>query len=590
MSRWRIVPVAVAVVAVAALGMTGPSASATTRATATSTSRVVPTHAALPAGGSTAVGAGIDAANQNAQLSESVPATVKPSWSREAPLCPWAAGASASSISVTGRYTVVDEVTYGCTYVTAYSTTTGAVHWRKTFASAYSTTVSGDTAFVLHSNDAGETLVDAITVSTGKTRWSKPQGSAYGRTETVGSGLVANSESVLDASTGAPAFQLPLGPSVTTGGTTLISGGRIFYNSLTAVEAFSPSGRSLWVRAKPGGNSVLGAGAGEATPALHGGLLYVRSSEETPSGTTLVLDPATGAVVRTLPRSDTDWSFDGGVGFATTAGTYGVPTRVSAVALGSGKAYWTHSFPMNEQNPFGPESTPVVENGLLWMTVASDSGSPTEIVALDEISGSVKTDFSNACPTAEGNLVVAQHRLFISSDCGIQTFVPSATPPVVVAPAGELLPDPGFERSTAGWTPIGAGVLGSSTTAHAGAHALRVTPTAVAPSTVGVEYDGVVARAATASSYAASCWIRPTKAGLRIGMDLEERPEGTSVGALPKGSEVPSLAVGVWTLMTTTGYERGDGDGLALRLWAENASAATGPLVVDDCSVTKQPS
>lgn len=549
---------------------------------------IVPTHLKYPKGGTVARGAGIDAANQNAQLAETVPATVKPSWSNAPAVCPQSEETRASSISVTGRSTIVTEVGFGCSFVSAYATATGALNWRKSYQWAKSTTVAGGVAYVQHTDpQTSATLVDAISVKTGAIIWSAEQ-AATDYVESVGSGLVINSQYALTASTGQHAFTLPLASNVSTGGTSLIAGGVIYYNSQSAVQAFSSSGVSLWVRPKPSGAAVTGAGAGVASPALHDGLLYVRSSQETPSGKTLVIDPTTGTVVRTLPRSDTDWSFDGRVGFITVDGDYGVATAVKAVDLTTGAVYWTHLLPMNGQFPFEPSSAPLVENGLVWFTQASDTMSPSETIALDEVTGSVKTDMFDTCAMSQSNLVVAQHRLFVGSGCGVRVFQPTTKQAPVVPTAGEMLKDPSFERGPGAWTALGAGVVTPSSTAHTGSRSITMTPTSSTQGTVGFAQSSLITKAVRHSSYSASCWIRPSKAGMTVGMQFADWVAGKPDKGLPRGSEVPSLAVGTWTHMATRGYASEDGDTLALQIYAINASKTGGTLTLDDCSVTKQ--
>ena len=557
-------------------------------AASSTTGTIVPTHLAYPSGGTNAIGAGIDSSNQNAQLAESVPATVLPSWHNAPPICPSSAGTSASTISVSGALTIVDEVGYQCSSVSAYSTVSGTLKWRRTYHFARSTTVSGGVAYTLHDDPVtSQYFLDAVDISTGVVKWSKWQGQPSGWAESVGSGLVINGMNALFASSGAPAFTAPTGTVSTPGGTSLIAGGTIYYNSSQAVQAFSPAGKLLWTRAKR--NSVLDPGAGTATPALHGGLLYIRSVEQVSSGSTLVLNASTGALVRTIIRSDTNISFDGNVGFVSSSDSVAAtPTKISAVNLTTGAIYWTHLLPMNEAVPFVITTAPIVEDGLIWINQAADTMSAAEFVALGEVTGTIKSDTIAPCHMAEGNFVVAQHRIFASSDCGTRTYVPSATAPVVTPTPGELLSDPGFESGTGGWTALGAGTITqTSSLTHGGAKSIAVTPTSSTVGTVGFTQNSLITKGVRLAWYRASCWIRPSQPGMMVGMQFTEYSPGAVPKTLPTGSGVPTLAVGTWTYMSTTGLVQTSGDTLAPQVDAVNASTSHGTLYLDDCSVTK---
>lgn len=557
-----------------------------TAAPANAASTITPTHLAYPTGGTTSVGAGTDSFNDNAQLADDVPATVARSWTNSPATCAQSAGTNAESISVTGSVTVVDEVGYQCSFVSAYATTTGALKWRHSYKWAMTATVTGGVVYVHHNDPTTSVgLVDAISVATGAVLWTGDQEVAADRTESVGSGIVINGQEALSASTGKYLFTLPLAGSASTNGTDLVADGTIFYNSDTALQAFTPAGKSVWVLPKPGGNSINGAGAGTQRPAMHGGLLYVRSTYDQPTSGTLVVNPSTGKVVRTIRNSDTDWAFDGNVGFATTTGTYDVPTTISAVNLTTGATYWTHVFPMYGQYPFSPLSAPIVENGLIWFEQGADTNSSAETLALSETSGAVQSDFSDSCAIGGGNIVVAQHRLFTSTNCGVRSWVPSTSAPVVTVPAGEVLTDPGFEKGADGWSALGKGNVARTSTARSGSYGFTVTPTSSTAGTVGFQQSTAITKAAQ-GSYSASCWVRPSKPGMKVGMQFDDWKGGKPDTVLPTGYEDPSMAVGTWTYMSIQGNV-GQGDTLSLQVDAVNASAAGGTLTIDDCSITK---
>lgn len=569
------------VLIVAGLGFVSSTASAATT--------IVPGHVPYPSGGNGAIGVGIDSANQNAQLSDSVPATVAASWHSASPTCPQAAGSGAVSISVSGTHTVVDETAYQCSFVSSYDTTTGAVQWRRSYHFARKAIVSGTSVFVLHDVPAdGTYLLDALDLATGAVLWSKPDGQPSDYTLSAGSGIVINNSTALNAATGAPAFTLQTGYTGSSHGVSMVSGGVIYYNDGIRVAAFSAAtGARLWKFDK--GSSVNSPGSGIAEPSLHNGLLYVNSTAQYAPATTLVLNPSTGALVRTVPRTDLSLAFDGNVGiFVANDSQDAAPTVISAIDLTTGQTYWTHKLSMWEAQPWQVQTAPIVENGLVWLSVAANTGSSAEFVALDEITGAEKSDTVTPCLTSPGNLVVAQHRLFESSDCGVETYVPaSGTTPTPPTP-GELLTDPGFETSTSGWTADTSGTVSRvSSPTHYGSGALKVTPTsATNPGRVGFAQKTVMTNLTKGSWYRMSCWVTPTGPGIEFQAGSSER---TPSGALfqPLGATGASvLPVGVWSYFTVDGTVNVTGDSIMPEFTSPNATTATGGFVIDDCSVT----
>jgi hypothetical protein len=307
--------------------------------------------------------------------------------------------------------------------LSAYNTGTGALLWRHQYHFAYHAKIDGSTVY-LERDDVG-LVVDAINLATGTVKWTAGVGD-QGYTDypiSIGSGLLVNSTWAMDAATGAHRFTIALAPNATTGGTAFVAGGRIFYNSFTNIQANSvTTGALLWSYTK---QNRYGPGANNASPAMHNGLLYVHSDFDTPSATTLVLKPATGAVVRTLPRSGAPIAFDGTTGIFT-ATDYNMPAVISAVNLSTGAVYWTHRLPVTGTGqPTGLTAPPVIENGLVWILDGVDTGTPGHVAALDEITGATRSIKVESCPVATGSLVIAQHRIFASSNCGVLTYTAS---------------------------------------------------------------------------------------------------------------------------------------------------------------------
>lgn len=549
------------------------------------TSSIVPSHTAYPPGGTTATGAGIDGANQNAQLADTVPATIVPSWRNAPPLCPQSAGTTASSISVTAASTIVDETGYQCSSVSAYATSTGVLQWRRQYHFARSATVAYGKVFVWHDvPSTGQDRLDALSATTGALVWSAAQGVSVDWRESAGSGLIARSSSVLSAATGRAAFDM--GTKFGEHAQTVIAGGRLYMAGDLGAQAFDTKGHVLWSTKYPTGVRGRTAGASGAVPSVHDGLLY------TPGTKTTVIDTKTGRVVRLLPSSDQSWAFDGTVGFLTTNGTTGNPAVAStlrAVSLTTGKVLWTHALPMAGLLPYSASTAPVVANGLVWLAQVSDSGSPTEVLALDERTGAVMSATTDACTAGggDGNLVVAQHRLFVSTGCGVQTYLSSKKAPPIVPVAGERFTDPGFEHGVGPWQALGAGRVSSVTApVHGGKQAIAVKPTSATPGPFGFIDPTFAPEHIRQGWYQATCWVRPSAPGMSALLALDEIAPGAAPAPSVTGIEVQDLTLGVWTRISTRGVLFRAEDTLALEVTTRNASTAGGSLFLDDCSAT----
>ncbi len=420
-------PVRVRAATVSFIVLVAGSVLPSTAATA-ATPPIVPTHLSYPVGGTSVIGLGIDSANQNAQLAESVGAALKPSWRAEPPVCPQSAGSEPNTISVAGSRTVVLDKQYQCSYLSAYNTATGALVWRKQFAAGDFTrtaAVVGDLVYLEHDNANG-TMLNAYDLMSGALKWSSYDGDEYGQlVNSIGSGLVTNENWADDAITGAHKFTISMANGSSTDGTSFVAGARMYYNADGAIQANSvTTGTLLWSYLKPG--PFYGTGHGNALPALHDGLLYVRSSYQTRVSTTPVLNPATGHLVRTLPESDVPIAFDGQVGIFTVT-PLNEPSTISAVNLTTGHVYWAHKLPVatigNITEPTTVNTAPVIENGLVWILDSTDSGQPAHIAALDEVTGATRHITVESC--ASGTLpamAVAQHRVFVSGNCGLLTY------------------------------------------------------------------------------------------------------------------------------------------------------------------------
>ncbi|WP_432245720.1 Ig-like domain-containing protein [Arthrobacter sp. G.S.26] len=393
---------------------------------------ITPGHLPYPAGGTSVMGQGTDSGNRNAQLAETVPAQITKSWKAIPPFCPSSGGSASISISVSGNRTVVVDTQHQCSWLSAYETVSGKLLWRHAFHFSAQAKIVGSKVYFAHDNmqtSSPETL-DAYDISTGKLLWSSESG---GKDQVVvGSGLAMSSLYGLDATTGS--LKLVFDQGASTNSSLLIDGGKILHNAHEAVSAFSvTTGKLLWRYAKS--LAPFTPGEGMSPISVHNGRLYVPSVRSETK--TLVLDVATGKFVRTLPNSEISIAFDGRTGIFTSS-EQDKPAAVSAVDLETGTVQWTHRLGMQDLN-YGYDvlsSAPVIANGLVWILAGSDTFTEGQLIALDEVTGLVRSGTAVGCaPAMGGNLAIAQHRIIVPTNCGVQSFVPG--PPDKVAPVAE---------------------------------------------------------------------------------------------------------------------------------------------------------
>jgi hypothetical protein len=550
-------------------------------------------HLPYPASGTQAVGAGTNAANQNAQLAETLPAEIKASWKAAPQLCPSAAGSDATTVSVAGNVTVVLDRQFQCSFLSAYTTSTGKLIWRNAYHFAYPQRVSGSTVYFQHDDpSSGQTVVEALALSTGKVIWSNTSGSAASALE-IGDGIVSVGVAVIDAATGKLKYLLKSG--VATNGSTFISGGRLFANNGQRIEAYTvATGQRLWAITKPGG--VFGPGYGAARLALNNGLLYVTSVTGQDSGLTLVLNPASGSVVRTLPRSDSNLAFDGSVGIFTVSDQSGAAASViSAVNLSTGAVYWKRSLPTDQSGPaIISAAAPLIANGIVWFYSGYNTGTSGHIFGIDEATGAVLSTTIQPCPVSfeASGIVIAQHRVFAPSNCGVHTYTAGTTsspsPPTVPPAAAQALPDPGFETGTGGWRAFTTGVLtATKSPVRGGTGALTVSAVSATPGSVGITQNTAVASSVKGATYTISCWVRPTSPGLTLTVRFLEYPADWSKSTHLTSTTYKALPISTWTEVRVSSVAVNSGDRIVPQLYSNKQTTKTGTITYDDCSLTR---
>jgi hypothetical protein len=163
----------------------------------------------------------------------------------------------------------------------------------------------------------------------------------------------------------------------------------------------------------------------------------------------------------------------------------------------------------------------------------------------------------------------------------------AAVTPSAAAGGTQLLSDPGFEAGNSGWTPFTVGTLTRVVSpVRGGAFGLQVASPNAGPGLVGLTNTAVVTSSTAGQNYVASCYVRPSAAGLASTVRiLEYTPNYTSYVQLGQ-TVVTSLPVGGWTLVQVSGIAARSGERIIPQIYSTNQTASNGVLVYDDCSVT----
>lgn len=157
----------------------------------------------------------------------------------------------------------------------------------------------------------------------------------------------------------------------------------------------------------------------------------------------------------------------------------------------------------------------------------------------------------------------------------------------VAAPhTGNLLPDPGVEQSSSGWTTFGAGVLDRVNTSHGGQHALRVTTAETGPNSAGATSRPLRATAIAGRTYRASCWVR-SSASIGAFVQVQEYTKAWKRASDPTVSSKETLADPErWYQVSVTHVAATSGNLLPLSVFSNGLRADGAYLLVDDCSLT----
>lgn len=154
----------------------------------------------------------------------------------------------------------------------------------------------------------------------------------------------------------------------------------------------------------------------------------------------------------------------------------------------------------------------------------------------------------------------------------------------------DLLPDPGFESGTSGWSPFLVGTLTRvQSPVRTGSGALRVAVPANPTSTlVGITNNNSVVNSVAGARYVASCWAKSSVAGRSVRMDLHEySSDYTAHVKLVSGSKV-ALSTDFWTQIQVAGVATTSGRRIIPQVFSTDQKRRD-TITYDDCSLTIAP-
>jgi hypothetical protein len=302
--------------------------------------------------------------------------------------------------------------------------------------------------------------------------------------------------------------------------------------------------------------------------------------------------------------------------------TFGSATRATLPTLNTGERYTVVVFAVDSSGNVSAAATAPITEGTP-LPVISVPSAPTNVTA---VAGNGSAVVSFTPPASNGGAPIASYQVVVRPDVSSasgtsspvtvnmlvngQTYTftvvainqagsspaSAASAPVTPqAPASpppppavkQLLPDPGFESGTGGWTAFTTGKLTRVTTpVHSGAHALQVGAVSATPGLVGLTQDSAVPNAVAGVTYTASCWVEPTSADLNVNLRLLEYTQNFSSDIHLPTTAIAKLPTGAWTQVSVTGTAVRSGDRIIPQIYSTNQTTSTGSITYDDCSVT----
>lgn len=158
-------------------------------------------------------------------------------------------------------------------------------------------------------------------------------------------------------------------------------------------------------------------------------------------------------------------------------------------------------------------------------------------------------------------------------------------------PAGNLLPNPGFEKWTNGspnnWSKYSSTTQFTRTSpGRTGSYSTKITSTARYTSTAGIN-DGstpTVTNTVVGATYSASCWVKVTRS-MTVNAQLRElKQNGATVSSASMPLYISNTAN--WYQLTIKYTSKANGNKLPMSIFSNNTYNGGPAFLVDDCSLT----
>lgn len=162
---------------------------------------------------------------------------------------------------------------------------------------------------------------------------------------------------------------------------------------------------------------------------------------------------------------------------------------------------------------------------------------------------------------------------------------------VPTAPSPELLSDPGFETGLSGWKAFDTGVLTRVTSPiNTGSYALSITRQSTAVQKTGLTLNDTIKNSVAGTTYEASCYVRPSVAGLSLTMRFLEYTQNYSSSIkFATDVNISSLSANAWTKVTVRATAVKSGERMIPQIYSANQYKSSGAIVYDTCSVKVVP-
>jgi hypothetical protein len=295
------------------------------------------------------------------------------------------------------------------------------------------------------------------------------------------------------------------------------------------------------VTASPGGITATGT----ASPIAVGGLT---------TGTSYTFTVTATNGVGTGPSSAASPA-------VTPATVPAAPTAVSATATSGGVSVGF---------------TAPASNGGAAITSYSVTSNPSAVVATGAGSPIVVTGLSPA----------VSYTFTVTATNRIGTGLPSAASNAVTTSV-QLLPDPGFESGTGGWTAFNIGTITRSTTiVHGGLYSVQVASPSATANLVGLTQNSAVTSTIAGKTYTASCYVFTSAANLNVQLRFLEYTQNWGSNTHLGDTLVNKLTPNTWTLVQVSSVAVNSGERMVPQIYSTNQTSANGTLLYDDCSFT----